>query len=55
MKYSKKADALFNEMTNRIVEIVKVKGSKDGFKTAKVIALAKCNNPFLRCYRDINQ
>jgi len=38
-KHSEKADALFTELTNRIAEIVKVKGSKAGFKTAKVVDL----------------
>ena len=39
MKYSKKADALRKELTDKIEEIVSVKGNKDGFKTAKVIDL----------------
>lgn len=39
MKYSKKADALRKELTDRIAEIVSAKGSKDGFKTVKVIDL----------------
>ena len=38
-KYSKKADTLFTELTDKISEIVKLKGSKEGFKTAKVINL----------------
>jgi len=38
-KYSKKADALFTELTEAIAEIVKLKGSKAGFKTEKVIEL----------------
>jgi hypothetical protein len=38
-KYSEKADNLFNELIGRIAEIVKLKGSKEGFKTAKVINL----------------
>jgi len=39
MKYSKKADALRKELTDKIKEIVELKGNKNGFKTVKVIDL----------------